>query len=232
MAASWAIVTGGGSGLGLALAEGLGRAGISVAILGRDPHRLGEALGRLRAGGADSESFVCDVSKQADVDDAFSRISHDRQVRFLFNVAGAGRFGPVEELTDDAIEEVLSGNLKGLMIATVAALPILRTAAGGTIVTVLSSAALVGRPNEAAYCAAKWGGRGFMESLRAALKGSSIRTLTVYPGGMRTPFWDSDVERPRDLETYMDPHDVAAQILRVALEPAGAHVTELTIARG
>jgi len=232
MGGSWAIVTGGGSGLGLALAEGLGRTGISVAILGRDPDRLDDALRRLRAGGGDAEGFPCDVSRQADVRDAFSRISRDRDVRLLFNVAGAGRFGPVEELTEDAIDEVLSGNLRGLMMATAAALPVLRAAGGGTIVTVLSSAALVGRPNEAAYCAAKWGGRGFMEALRAALKGSSIRTLTVYPGGMRTPFWGPDVGEPPDLDTYMDPHDVAAQILGVVLDPGGTHVTEMTIARG
>jgi len=230
--ASWAIVTGGSSGLGLALAEGLGRSGISVAILGRDRGRQDEALRHLRAGGVDAEGFPCDVSKQAEVRDAFALISRDREVRFLFNVAGAGRFGPVDELTEETIDEVVAGNLKGLMIATAAALPVIRAGGGGTIVTVLSSAALVGRPNEAAYCAAKWGGRGFMEALRAALKGSAIRTLTVYPGGMRTPFWGPDVGQPPDFDTYMDPHDVAGQILRVVLDPRGAHVTELTISRG
>jgi short-subunit dehydrogenase len=70
-----------------------------------------------------------------------------------------------------------------------------------------------------------------MEALRAALKGSSIRTLTVYPGGMRTRFWSSDAGKSPDVSMYMDPQDVARQILRVVLSPGGAHVTELTIAR-
>jgi NADP-dependent 3-hydroxy acid dehydrogenase YdfG len=64
-----------------------------------------------------------------------------------------------------------------------------------------------------------------------ALKGSSIRTLTVYPGGMRTPFWSGDAGKSPDIGTYMDPQDVARQILRVVLSPSGAHVTEMTIAR-
>jgi short-subunit dehydrogenase len=107
----------------------------------------------------------------------------------------------------------------------------MRSGGGGTIVSVLSSAALVGRADEAVYCAAKWGARGFMEALRVALKGTPFRTLTVYPGGMRTPFWSPGSGMSPDLGTYMDPGDVARQILRVVLDPGAAHVTEMTISR-
>lgn len=224
-----AIVTGGSSGLGLSLAEGLADEGLSVAILGRDGRRLDEAVERVRAGGGDAHGYPCDVSSQAQVTEAFGRIAVLGTPRFLFNVAGVGRFGPVEEITEGMIEEVMAGNLTGLMIATAAALPLLR--GGGTIVSVLSTAALVGRAGEAVYCAAKWGARGFMEAVRAAVKGTSIRTLTVYPGGMRTPFWSAQGGQAPDVATYMDPRDVARQILRVALDPAGAHVTEMTINR-
>jgi short-subunit dehydrogenase len=143
-----------------------------------------------------------------------------------------GRFGPVEELTETMIDEVTAGNLKGLMIVTAAALPILRANGEGTIVSVLSTAALVGRAEEAVYCAAKWGARGFMEALRVTLKGTPLRTLTVYPGGMRTPFWSEESGRSQDVSTYMAPRDVARQILGVVLDPGAAHVTEMTISRG
>ncbi|MGH2654055.1 MAG: SDR family NAD(P)-dependent oxidoreductase [Actinomycetota bacterium] len=226
-----AVVTGGSSGLGLALAEGLNAEDIGVVILARDAARLEDALGHLRAAGVEVRGVPCDVSDQAQVRAAFQDVAASGTLRFLFNVAGVGRFGPVEDLTGTAVDEVLAGNLTGLMLATATALPILRAGGGGTIVSVLSSAALVGRPDEAAYTAAKWGARGFMEALRAAVKGSPVRTLTVYPGGMRTPFWSPQTGRSPDLTTYMDPRDVARQILRVTLDPGAAHVTEMTISR-
>jgi NAD(P)-dependent dehydrogenase (short-subunit alcohol dehydrogenase family) len=225
------VVTGGSSGLGFALAEGLSAEGVEVSIIGRDPGRVSEALARLRGMGAAARGVACDVSSQDQVRRAFDEIASRGSVGFLFNVAGVGRFGPVEELTEGMIDEVSAGNLKGLMLATAAALPIMRSGGRGTIVSVLSSAALVGRPEEAVYCAAKWGARGFMEALRVALKGTPLRTLTVYPGGMRTPFWSPESGLSPDLSTYMDPRDVARQILRVVLDPGAAHVTEMTISR-
>jgi short-subunit dehydrogenase len=225
-----AAVTGGSSGLGFALAERLAADGRPVFVLGRDRRRLEDAAGRLAGAGAEVRWISCDVSDADQVRGAFDEIGRSGPLAFLFNVAGVGRFGPAEDLTTPMIEEVLAGNLTGLMLATAAALPLLR-ASGGTIVSVLSSAALVGRPDQAVYCAAKWGARGFMEALRAELRGTGLRTLTVYPGGMRTSFWSADAGLAPDLSTYMDPGAVATQILRVALDPGGAHVTEMSIAR-
>jgi NAD(P)-dependent dehydrogenase (short-subunit alcohol dehydrogenase family) len=230
MARNRAVVTGGSSGLGFALAESLAAAGMTVSIIARDEQNVGEAVERLRGDGADAHGMVCDVSSESQVRSTFDQVAAMGPLGFLVNAAGAGRFGPVEDLTEAMIDEVLAANLKGLMIATAAALPALR-ATGGTVVSVLSSAALVGRPEEAVYCAAKWGARGFMEALRIALKGTSVRTLTVYPGGMRTAFWSPETGRMPHLTDYMDPRDVARQILRVALDPGAAHVTEMTISR-
>src|SRR5918999_1645697 len=177
--------------------------------------------------GTVAHGMVCDVSSESQVRSTFDQVAAMGSLGFLVNAAGVGRFGPVEDLTEAMIDEVLAANLKGLMLATAAALPALR-ATGGTVVSVLSSAALVGRAEEAVYCAAKWGARGFMEALRIALKGTSVRTLTVYPGGMRTAFWSPETGRMPDLTDYMDPRHVARQILRVALDPGAAHVTEMT----
>jgi NAD(P)-dependent dehydrogenase (short-subunit alcohol dehydrogenase family) len=232
MAERTAVVTGGSAGLGFALAEQLGTEGIGVSILGRDTGRLRDAAERLRRGGTDAAPVPCDVSREDEVRAAFEEISRNGGLTYLFNVAGVGRFGPVEALSETMVDEVMAGNLKGLMLATAAALPILRSNGGGTIVSVLSTAGLVGRAQESVYCAAKWGARGFMEALRVALKGSPIRTLTVYPGGMKTAFWSVESGASPDLSTYMDPRDVARQILRVVLDPGAAHVTEMTISRG
>jgi NAD(P)-dependent dehydrogenase (short-subunit alcohol dehydrogenase family) len=225
-----AVITGGSSGLGFALAESLAAAGVAVSIIARDDQNVGEAVERLRGDGADAHGIACDVSSESQVRSTIDQVATMGPLGFLVNVAGVGRFGPVEDLTEAMIDEVLAGNLKGLMLATAAALPALR-ATGGTVVSVLSSAALVGRADEAVYCAAKWGARGFMEALRVAVKDTSVRTLTVYPGGMRTAFWSPEAGPTPDLTSYMDPGDVARQILRVALDPGAAHVTEMTISR-
>jgi NAD(P)-dependent dehydrogenase (short-subunit alcohol dehydrogenase family) len=225
-----AVVTGGSSGLGFALAQSLAAEGVAVSIIARDEQKVGTAVERLRGHGADAHGIACDVSSESQVRSTLDQVAALGPLGFLVNVAGVGRFGPVEDLTEAMIDEVLAANLKGLMLATAAALPALR-AAGGTVVSVLSSAALVGRAEEAVYCAAKWGARGFMEALRVALKGTSVRTLTVYPGGMRTAFWSPEARMTPDLPSYMDPRDVARQIVRVALDPGSAHVTEMTISR-
>jgi NAD(P)-dependent dehydrogenase (short-subunit alcohol dehydrogenase family) len=231
MATATAVVTGGSSGLGFALAEGLGAAGLGVVIIGRDQARVLEAERRLRETGADARGIACDVSRQEQVRRAFGEIGARGPVALLVNVAGVGRFGAVEDITEQMIDEVSAGNLKGLMLATAAVLPMMRANGGGTIVSVLSTAALVGRARESVYCAAKWGARGFMEALRVALKGTPIRTVTVYPGGMRTPFWSAASPPSPDVSTFMDPREVARQILRVVLEPGGTSVTEMTISR-
>jgi NAD(P)-dependent dehydrogenase (short-subunit alcohol dehydrogenase family) len=93
------VVTGGSSGLGFALAEGLGAEGVEVSIIGRDPGRVNDALARLRGAGVDAHGVACDVSSQDQVRRAFDEIAARRSFGFLFNVAGVGRFGPVEELT-------------------------------------------------------------------------------------------------------------------------------------
>ena len=215
--------------MGFALAEGLSAAGLAVSIIGRNADRVGEAEARLRGLGGAVRGIACDVSRQDQVGRAFEKIG--APVGFLFNVAGVGRFGPVEDITEEMIDEVSAGNLKGLMLASAAVLPMMRAAGEGTIVSVLSTAALVGRAQEPVYCAAKWGARGFMEALRVALKGTPIRTVTVYPGGMRTPFWSAASGLSPDVATFMDPREVARQILQVVLDPGGTNVTEMTISR-
>lgn len=74
---------------------------------------------------------------------------------------------------------------------------------GGVLANVLSSAAQVGKANESLYCASKWGMRGFLESLRAELKGSQLRLVNLYPSGIRSEFWDNSDHV--DPERFYDP---------------------------
>jgi short-subunit dehydrogenase len=92
----------------------------------------------------------------------------------------------------------------------------------------MSTAANVAKAGEAIYCAAKWGAKGFTESLRLETKGSRVRILSVYPGGMDTPFWAEAPDVVSDTSNLMNPKEVAEIILANLQSKPSLQVTELT----
>lgn len=102
---------------------------------------------------------------------------------------------------------------------------------GGTIISILSTAALKGNKSESIYCAAKWGARGFIESLKTEVKGSNIHVVSVFPGGMKTHFWNESCGASPDTTHFMDPLEVAKEIVVAVLEKKSMYVSELIIER-
>lgn len=101
------------------------------------------------------------------------------------------------------------------------------------IVNIMSSAALKGNKQEAVYCAVKWGERGYTESLKANYKGTSVKVIGVYPGGMDTSFWQNNrnyisEEKQR---TFMKPQDVAQIIIDNLLTSCNLTVSDIIIER-
>jgi uncharacterized protein len=214
-----AIVTGASSGLGLELGVRLARERPVVGVSRSEPEDP-----RWAASGC---HFVRgDVSDPDTVERAFGEADAHGTLSLVANCAGSGVFGPPGTGSRAALDEVLAGNLVGLVLFSEAAFARFRKA-GGTIVNVMSTAAKTPRANEALYCAAKWGARGYTESLRLEAAGSQARIVAVYPGGMRTRFWRRAAASHVDPERFMDPADVAETIL--AALPRG--VSELVIAR-
>jgi uncharacterized protein len=182
---------------------------------------------------------VVGVSRHAPSDAAFAHVAGDAShpetalrtiaaaeplgtIGILVNCAGVGIFGPAGSYGERDIDLVLDANLKSTIVFCDALFPRFREH-GGTIVNVLSTAALVGKPNETVYCAAKWGARGYTEALRAEAKGTKARVISVAPGGMDTPFW------PERRPDFMDPREIASVIVD-AIE-CRVNVTEITITR-
>lgn len=134
-------------------------------------------------------------------------------MKFLINNAAVGCFGAPEENDYQKIQKVLDGSLVGLMLNTAYALPLIK-AKGGKIVNILSTAALKGNVNESLYCAAKWGARGYTESLKATFKNLNIKVIAVCPGGMDTDFWNEnrDYVPTEKSSKWMKAKDVAKVI--------------------
>jgi short-subunit dehydrogenase len=198
-----AIVTGASSGLGLEIARLLQARGIAVVDVSR--RTLGDAS-RLETAHA-----------------AIKAAREQGELRLLVNCAGLGIYGPAGSYDADAIRNVIDANLVATIVFCNAVFPLLREAGGGTIVNVLSTAALIGKANETVYCAAKWGARGYTEALRAEAKGTGVRVIAAAPGGMRTPFW------PTGRADFMHAGEVAKVIVEAAF--AKVAVTELVIQR-
>jgi len=206
-----AIVTGTSSGLGAALARLLIRTGYHVVGVSRSPSKT---LAR--------EGFTEILGDVADAETGRRALVAAREAGnfdLLINCAGAGMFGAPGSLTDAAIKSCISANLTGLILMSEACYGAL-IENGGTLVNIASTAGIRAKANEAIYCAAKWGVRGYTESLKAEAKSGNLRIIGVYPGGMKTAFWDAIEHTKGNRDGFMEVGDVAEAIM-ATLTPNG-----------
>lgn len=206
-----AIVTGASSGLGR-----------EIALLLADRGRQVVGVARRAFHEPPIVSVAGDASRAETAAHAIDAAQQLGKIDVLVNCAGVGIFGPAGSYDSAAIGRVLDSNLVTTIVFCDALFPRFRDD-GGTMVNILSTAALIGKANESVYCAAKWGARGYSEALRAEAKGTRARVISVAPGGMNTPFWE---ERRSD---FMDPKDIAAIVMDAIERPVG--VSEIVIAR-
>ncbi|MGB7435572.1 MAG: SDR family NAD(P)-dependent oxidoreductase [Candidatus Acidiferrum sp.] len=153
-----AIVTGGGTGIGRAIALAFGREGALVALLGRRRDVLDGVVSKLAALGAEGKAIVCDVIDNEAVRNAVDEVERTfGRVNVLVNNAGALSVSTVETISEQDWDRVIDTNLKGPFLMSRAVLPAFRRAGGGSIVNVASVLGLIGMKDRAAYCASKGG---------------------------------------------------------------------------
>ncbi|MCS3505255.1 SDR family oxidoreductase [Achromobacter sp. JUb104] len=208
------LITGGSSGIGLALAHALTARGARVVITGRRQSVLDDALR-----GLDSATGVC-----ADVGTTEGRIATlDKAVAalggldILINNAGGVRAGRLENTAEADIEQMVTVDLLAPILLTRAAIPALRASGDAIVVNVTSGIALVGAPFYTTYAAVKAGLAHFGESLRRELKGEGIHVLTAYPGGTDTPMMQSNRAGP-ELGFSREPASAVAEAIVQGIE--------------
>jgi uncharacterized protein len=228
------IISGGASGLGFEIASLLVRAGKNIIILGRNEDKLLNASFKLKAmtGGNSAESFICNIGFECDIKKLGDYlVKNDMVTEYLFNNAGMGLFVKAEALTASMIDKVFEANLKGMILLTSEILRMTPKEEELTIVNIMSTSAQIGRAEETIYCAAKFGARGFTEALRVELKGTKRNIIAVYPGGMKTDFWNMPGQGNKDLSSFMEPALVAEKIVNAVLLSDKMLVTDITINR-
>lgn len=225
-----ALVTGASSGLGAEIALALGTRGCQVIGVGRDEDAL--AAVAARSEGTFRQKVVGDLGVYDQVVALTQDVLHEGPVDYFVHAAGGPGFSSVANIDGPLLDQALSANLRGLVFLAARLVEPMKERGRGSIVGIISTAALTGRPDEGAYAAAKWGARGFLECLRADCKGTGVRVVSVFPGGLNTPFWARQSHLQPNLATYMDPSAIAPPIVDAVLGiDAGGFTSHLTIER-
>lgn len=176
------VVTGGASGLGLAIAKELVQQGASLIIVGRRQHLLDEAVASLGAG---ASAMRADVSKVAELDALFSRVKtlHGR-IDVLIANAGMGEVEPLGSITEAGFDRAFETNVKGVTFTLQGALPLMGE--GGSIVIIGSTASMNPGPGLSVYGATKAALRALVRSWILDIKGSGVRINLLSPGPVDT----------------------------------------------
>jgi 3-oxoacyl-[acyl-carrier protein] reductase len=233
-----AIVTGGGRGIGRAVAARLAEAGANVAISYRqDDAAAEETAQRVREAGVECELFKGDVSSPESVEALFKGAGDTfGRVDILVNNAGITRDNLMMRMKEEEFDEVLRTNLKGTYLCTRAALRPMIRARWGRIVNVSSVVGLVGNAGQANYAASKAGIIGFTKSVAREVAQRRITVNAVAPGYVETELTGSLPENVKDqirgqvpMGRFGEPEEVAEVVAFLAGEAAG-YLTGQTIA--
>lgn len=179
-----AVVTGGGSGLGAAIATALHRAGADVVVVGRDEAKLSDVVRRL---GERARSAVCDVSDEGSVDD-LRRALEGVEVSILVNNAGIA--GPVAALTDISVaewDEVFDVNVRGTFLMCRAFLPGMTERGSGDVINIASVSGKRPLAHRTPYTASKMAVIGLTSTLAFEVGPSGVSVNTLSPGPVAGP---------------------------------------------
>jgi 3-oxoacyl-[acyl-carrier protein] reductase len=225
-----AIVTGGGRGIGRAVAVRLAKEGANVAITYRSNDAAAEeAAEEVRAAGAQSEIFQGDVATPEDVAALFEGVGEALgRVEILVNNAGLTRDNLMMRMKESEFDEVLRTNLKGTYLCTRAALRPMIRARWGRIVNISSVVGLVGNAGQANYAASKAGIIGFTKSVAREVAQRGITANVVAPGYVETELTQSLTDDIKDqiksqvpAGRFAEAEEVAGVVAFLAGEDAG-----------
>lgn len=182
-----AFVSGGGSGIGKAIAAKLAKNGAQVAIASRNAERLGQAATELAQGGAEVLPVAMDIRDKQDIAAAVAKVVNQwGVVHILVNNAGISGLSVIDDPDDSRWFDIVNTNLHGLYLLTKTVLRHMPNQAGGRVINISSVLGKFGVPGYTAYCTTKHGMIGFTRALALEVVGRGITVNTVCPGWVDT----------------------------------------------
>lgn len=188
------VITGGGSGIGQAIAVEFGRQGAAVRILELSEASAAQTLQTIAASagpGGSGQAFGCDVSRQGQVHEVISKIiDQDGKLDILVNCAGVAHVGTLQTTTEADFDRIFSVNVKGVYNCMHASISQMVSQGGGVILNMASIAATVGIPDRFAYSMSKGAVVTMTLSVARDYIGKKIRCNCISPARVHTPFVD------------------------------------------
>ena len=228
MAAQRVLITGGGRGIGRAAALRFAREGAHVVVAARTSGELDDVVAEIEAVGGKGLAAQMNVTDLGSVEAAVWRATEftGGPIDVLVNNSGVFDVIPFEKMGHKDWSRILDVNLTGAYYVTQESLGALEEGERSVIINVASGAAKRGFPGNTAYCASKYGLKGFGDALRLDLAAKGIRVVTVYPGATDTTIFDG-VEGEWDRAT-MNTVDEVAEVIFGAVG-SGVEVTDLDV---
>ena len=187
-----AVITGGGSGIGKAIAVLFAAQGAEVHIIELTEASSKTTVDEINANGGKVFSYSCDVTNQQQVQKTFENIGN---IHILVNNAGIAHVGKADTTNEEDFDRVVKVNIKGVYNCLHAAIPQLRNSGGGVIVNMASIAALVGLPDRFVYSAAKGAVLSMTLSVAKDYISENIRCNSISPARVHTPFVDGFISK-------------------------------------
>jgi D-threitol dehydrogenase (NAD+) len=221
-----ALVTGGASGIGAAIAEAFVAKGARIAVVDLKADAAQQRAAQL---GSDSRGFACNVADAAAVTATVDEVlAAFGRIDVLVNSAGIAVLAPAEDLTLDAWDATIDVNLKGTFLVSQAVGRHMLDAGGGVIVNMASQAATVALDQHVAYCASKFGVVGVSKVLAAEWGGRGVRVNTISPTVVLTELghkaWDGprgdELKKSIPIGRFAYPNEIAAAAVFLASDAA------------
>lgn len=226
-----AIITGASSGIGRATALAFAKAGIDVALVSRSQDQMEAVVNAAKEVGVEAKAYPLDLAKIEQVKLKIEEIVQDfGLINILVNNAGIGYTNSLSDTCLSDWQQVINLNLTSVFQCVLGVLPQMRHSGEGIIINVASIAANNPFPGWGAYSVSKAGVVTFSKVLAAEERANGIRVMTISPGAVNTPIWDTDtVKADFERSVMLHPETVAQAILQAALLPKEAVIEEMTI---
>ncbi len=223
-----AVVTGGGRGIGAAIANKLADLGAQLLICGRSQGSLNATAQQISQAGNLCSGHACDVSDWKSVE-LFAATVNERfgRLDILVNNAGIGAFSqPLHQMRPEEWDAVMNINLRGVFYCIKAFAGLMIRSGGGDVVNISSLAGKNALPNGAAYAASKWGLNGLSYSVAEEFRPHNIRVSVVCPGSVNT---ELSPHAGKDKAKMLQPDDIAHAVATLVTQSPQSFISELLI---